>query len=379
MGTKRLRDILFFVHRYLGLGFGLILILIGITGSLLVFHHEIEDWLISQRYEIVVPQGQPISVDKAVEIAKSAYPSWQIDELSLPKDNRHPLMLGFVAPDVNPNLYEHGFYKVLVNPYTGEVMGNFATRFTFYRFLLNLHYRLFLPGEWAGRIVTGITALFLLITAMTGVILWPGWRKLTTGFKIKWNAHIKRLNFDIHKVVGILAAVFLIFTAFTGIYLNFYDWMNPAIYALTASTETESKLPTISDPKPGQTPILPSVAIATAQKALPNVQIESIYFVTSKNQPSPFEIYGKSGEIVYLDPYTAQVLKIEAPQQIKASLGDRISEFLFTLHFGTFWGIPSRILYIFVGLSPLILFITGLVMWGYRLMRNLKRDRANHE
>ncbi|WP_442938394.1 PepSY domain-containing protein [Nostoc sp.] len=33
------------------------------------------------------------------------------------------------------------------------------------------------------------------------------------------------------------------------------------------------------------------------------------------------------------------------------------------LHFGTFWGLPSRIFYVFVGLAPLILFITGFVMW----------------
>ncbi|MEH1835236.1 MAG: PepSY-associated TM helix domain-containing protein [Nostoc sp.] len=36
------------------------------------------------------------------------------------------------------------------------------------------------------------------------------------------------------------------------------------------------------------------------------------------------------------------------------------------LHFGTFWGLPSRIFYIFVGLAPLILFITGFVIWRYR-------------
>ncbi|MEH2286520.1 PepSY-associated TM helix domain-containing protein [Nostoc sp.] len=36
------------------------------------------------------------------------------------------------------------------------------------------------------------------------------------------------------------------------------------------------------------------------------------------------------------------------------------------MHFGTFGGLPTRILYVFVGLSPLILFITGFVMWWYR-------------
>ncbi|WP_298908692.1 PepSY domain-containing protein [uncultured Nostoc sp.] len=36
------------------------------------------------------------------------------------------------------------------------------------------------------------------------------------------------------------------------------------------------------------------------------------------------------------------------------------------LHYGTFGGLPTRILYVFVGLAPLILFITGFGMWRYR-------------
>ncbi|MEH2423610.1 MAG: PepSY-associated TM helix domain-containing protein [Nostoc sp.] len=40
--------------------------------------------------------------------------------------------------------------------------------------------------------------------------------------------------------------------------------------------------------------------------------------------------------------------------------------FFTPLHYGTFGGLPTRILYVFVGLTPLILFITGFVMWQYR-------------
>ena len=49
-----------------------------------------------------------------------------------------------------------------------------------------------------------------------------------------------------------------------------------------------------------------------------------------------------------------------------ASLGDRILNSFNDLHYGTFWGLPSRIFYMFVGFAPLILFITGFVMWKHR-------------
>ena len=40
------------------------------------------------------------------------------------------------------------------------------------------------------------------------------------------------------------------------------------------------------------------------------------------------------------------------------------------IHYGTFGGLPTRILYVFVGLSPTVLFFTGLTM--YRLRRRPK-------
>ncbi|MEH2143698.1 PepSY-associated TM helix domain-containing protein [Nostoc sp.] len=47
-------------------------------------------------------------------------------------------------------------------------------------------------------------------------------------------------------------------------------------------------------------------------------------------------------------------------------LGDRVFNSFEPLHYGTFGGFATRILYIFVGLAPLVLSITGFVMWWYR-------------
>jgi uncharacterized iron-regulated membrane protein len=44
------------------------------------------------------------------------------------------------------------------------------------------------------------------------------------------------------------------------------------------------------------------------------------------------------------------------------------------MHYGTFGGLATRILYVFVGLSPTILFIIGLIM--YRLRR--RPQKATH-
>lgn len=59
-------------------------------------------------------------------------------------------------------------------------------------------------------------------------------------------------------------------------------------------------------------------------------------------------------------------------------MGDCILNTFTPIHYETFGGLPTRILYVFVGLSPTILFITGLVM--YRLRRRPKiAQQANKE
>ncbi|WP_266889695.1 PepSY domain-containing protein [Trichormus azollae] len=58
--------------------------------------------------------------------------------------------------------------------------------------------------------------------SVTEVILCPGWRKIMDGFKIKWYRHPKRLSFDLHKVIGIMVAVFLALTGFTDFCWNLF-------------------------------------------------------------------------------------------------------------------------------------------------------------
>ncbi|MHC5830904.1 MAG: PepSY domain-containing protein [Nostoc sp.] len=49
MQAKSLRNRIFTLHRYIGLAVGLILIIVGLTGSVLVFRTEIDSFLIKQQ------------------------------------------------------------------------------------------------------------------------------------------------------------------------------------------------------------------------------------------------------------------------------------------------------------------------------------------
>lgn len=359
--SPHLRSLVFQLHRYLGLVCGLILVIIGTTGSLLIFEPELEHQLIERRIGAIVPQGNPINIDTVVatvqaELSRATHLT--LGNILVPQDATSPYQARLW--DVNDHLVQ-----LFIHPYTGQVMGLIPEDESWLHIALRLHYQL-LAGN-TGMVVAGITGLLMFLLSVTGIVLWPGWRKLTAGFNIKWDAHPKRRNFDLHKVVGAIAAIFLAFTGFTGFCWNFYDWSSSIIYAITFTP----KPPTlVSKPLPGQAALSTSKSLELANTTFPN-SITTFIGVPrkpddviriGKRQAHESSRYGESE--VLIDPYMGTILRVQDSKTL--GFGDRILNAFVPLHYGTFWGRTSRILYVFVGLAPLLLFITGLVMWGYR-------------
>ncbi|MEH2303238.1 MAG: PepSY-associated TM helix domain-containing protein [Nostoc sp.] len=286
MNAKTVRNFVFKLHRYIGLVVGVLLIIVGLTGSLLVFTPEIDEFLLTRQIGHVIPSEQRVSIESVLDTVKAAYskvPELKVQTIYTPKE-----------PDA---------------PY-----------------------------------------------------------QLNSGFKIKWkNAHPKRVNFDIHKVAGIIAAVFLALTGFTGFYLNFRGFVTPIIYAITFTPNPPDP---VSQPIAGSTALSLTQLLQKADAALPNTVTTAVYLPQTpeaaiyirKKYSHEEAILGRSG--VYLDQYTGKTIQIE--DALKKSLGDKVLDSFIPLHFGTFGGLPTRILYVFVGLAPLILFVTGFVMWWYR-------------
>jgi uncharacterized iron-regulated membrane protein len=357
MKQIRLRNLVFTLHRYLGLVVGIILVIVGLTGSLLVFEPEIDRSLIHFQFGNIIPQLEQVAIPSIVDTVKSAKLGWNLTGIDLPLTSDDAIRVSLDAPNQSPS-------QVLVNPYTGKIIGERISNFTFRNLILNIHYAL-AAGD-LGTAIAGIAALLLFILSLTGIMLWSGWRNLKAGFKIKWNGHIKRVNFDIHKVAGIFAAIFLALTGITGFGWNFYAQVEPIVYAVTFTSKSIEPISTVI---PGRSTVSLSEILQRADAILPQAKIAYINFPTSpegvfqinKQFPEDREIYRSR---VYFDRYTGAVLKVRSSRQLQ--LGEQIFDSFTPLHFGTFGGLPTRILYVFVGLAPTFLFITGLVMWRHR-------------
>ena len=207
-----LRKAIFQIHLWTGIGVGLYILVISVTGSILVYSSDLYRWATPPPLTIV-PAGSPLSDDQLKEAAHRAYPGYQVTRIVRFNSAK-------VATDVS--LEGEGRAKRrLFNPYTGQDLRDAVPfRIQLVSGLVDLHYNL-LSGA-TGRTLNGVGAAFSLVLGMTGLVIWwPGitkWRRsLTLHRRVGW----KRVNWDLHSAVGWWSFGFLLLVGITGVYLSF--------------------------------------------------------------------------------------------------------------------------------------------------------------
>lgn len=215
-GTKvRLRKVWLTIHRWLGLTVGLLIVLLGLTGSLLVFDHAIDEWL---NPELLLTDGggarRPLlDVIAAAGRARAGGTSHAL-AVSKPRVVNGIWTIWFQeGTESQPT-----FALVYVDPYTAEVTGQRVWGTDLLSCIYKLHFTL--HGGDFGETVVGVAGLLLLISIGSGLCLWwplwkSGWRP---AFAIRSGP---RFNYDLHKVVGVFSSAVLLVVAFTGVYMVF--------------------------------------------------------------------------------------------------------------------------------------------------------------
>lgn len=367
----KLRRLLFHLHLYTGLLVGLLVSLTGITGSLLVYSHEL-DASLHPRLLHSHPGEHPgpmISPDQALRVVRESDPKASVQFLSPPREK-----------DGTYEAYLKGGRRAHVDPYSGEVLGvRFPTDHPI-GFLFALHTELLSGAN--GETVVGVGGLLLLLLGVTGVVLWwPDPKKgLRQGFTVQWRGNWKRLNWDLHRVGGVLAVLFLSLTAVTGAALVWGPQVTEWTLRIT-NTPPRPKL--ASRPTPGAAPLSLTELSARAESALPGALTTRITLAAKPEAPVvirkklPREIHRNGMSFVYLDQYSGQVLRVE--NALEATAGPRLLNLRYPLHVGQFWGPVTRVVYVLVGLAPAFLFVSGCLMWWNRYWVPRRRRAARRE
>lgn len=196
------------IHRVLGVFVGILLVVIALSGSALVFAPEI-DAVLSPHIYTTTPQPQRVAMDTVLKTVQAAHSDRNLVDILLPK----------VPNGVYRIMADDYAFSIYANPYTGEISGARPWNQSYEGWLYELHSNLF-AGQ-IGKWIVGSVGGMLLVLSVTGIILWPGWRRLIAGWKIRFHAPRPILNYDLHKVIGIVSVAFIVLVASTGVAIVF--------------------------------------------------------------------------------------------------------------------------------------------------------------
>ena len=313
-----LRKAIFQIHLWTGLALGLYVVIISVSGSAIVFRNELYKSF-SQPPKIVAISGPRLSKDAIKQAVKHAWPEYSVSYVFEAKrpDEATEVWIGKDS-EAHPKTKGR-----LINPFTGEDLGpSRPLGIGVVAWFMDLHTNL-LAGE-KGRQVNGLLAIFVVIMSVSGLVIWwPGMGRVRRSLKIDFKANWKRLNWDLHSVVGLWMFAFVFIWGVTGVYAVF--------------------------PKPFQVVV---------------------------NRFSPLELYKLQSQVD--KPEAASIIHVadETPvprprrrrPPLKRSPGDIFLRWFYYLHFGNFGDWPVKALWVVLGLSPPFLFGTGALMWWNRVL-----------
>ena len=109
------------LHRYTGLAMTVFLIIVGLTGSLLAFLQELEV-VINPQWSTSVIAAKPLDPILLLNTAEGFDSNSKVDGITL---NDHSVKVDVSLRQPPADAQDHGlaYNQLLLNPYTGEVLG----------------------------------------------------------------------------------------------------------------------------------------------------------------------------------------------------------------------------------------------------------------
>jgi uncharacterized iron-regulated membrane protein len=348
-----MRRVFLTIHLWAGLIAALFLLALGVSGSLVAFENEIDRALNSK---LTWVDAGPARLTLAEMIAKleAANSGYTVAGFGL--SDRDDVAWGaFLANKAGDDR------SVAFNPYTGAILGDESTRNRFTGKVHQFHLRL-LAGRAGSSIVT-VAAVFLLVLAMTGLVLWWPRKVLAVSWRHPW----KKLNLDLHQMLGLYTSVFLIVFALTAMVIHWDDETQRLVNRVSGAQE-EPRFPKFQPLSPTKPAPDFDAILATAQKAEPDARATTLVLNANParilmKHPGDHTPAGRT--IVLVDAYTRNVVMIVDWRT--ASPGFRLVKLWNReVHTGDIGGLPTRILAATVSLSLPVLTITGPLIWWHR-------------
>ena len=362
------------LHLWLGLGSGLVVFVVSLTGAIFTFQDEIRD------------AAQPWRLVAAPAHAAPLPPSHLLTAVVASHAGATPSWTTYYGPGRSATVYftdkAGGDYMASLDPYTGHVLHEQDLTTDFFTIVQALHMYLLLPpavGEW----IVGVAVAIFLVLLGTGLALWWPKRKQERKQRltIKWGARWRRLNYDLHQVLGFYIATGAFIIALTGLFMSFGSWLQAASTVANAGQHypLEEAPPAVDTLATATAPAEPLADVAYAQmrRQSPTAEMVLIGPATDRKQPLYCLTYQKAlhyyhRDEYYFHPVSGQLLRA-LPHATKSN-GKLLGDVNYDLHTGQILGLGGKIIAFLVSLVSASLPVTGTLLWWGRRHKKPKRQ-----
>jgi uncharacterized iron-regulated membrane protein len=350
------------VHLWLGLTLGVIGILIGVTGSILVYDHQIDAWLNPARYAVSGPQAALAPGEYLKSAAQALEGRARPFNLRMPEADGTPVMI--FAREGRGGAPGSGgpvnITRLYLDPPTGKVL-DVSAGGGFIGWVHSFHENLTLR-EYMGREIVGLVGFAMLISSLSGLYLWwPARGRFREALGARPGLRLSR---NLHYIFGFYCAIVLAMLSFTGIWLAYVDAGRAVVSAFSPVPPRNVQAP---EAAAGDKPIPPEEAIRIAQALYPGAPVSGIGLPAGPRGGYRVNLYtgGSAAPVnnaaVFIDPRSGTVLRNTGPAT--RSGGEKFLVLQRLLHAGEVFGPIGRVLLFITGLLPALFVVTGAMMW----------------
>jgi uncharacterized iron-regulated membrane protein len=338
-------------HAWLGLFVSAFMYIICLSGTLAVFHQELERWEQPQ-----IPETSEVDIaviEKAYDNFVETYP-----------DETEHMYVVFPGTGIPRVVVENDHIAYFVNPdgSLGEVEQSHWTKM-----LVDLHLYLHLPKSFGMILVSAFGAL-LCALILSGFLAHP--RIIKDAFRFRRGGTGLQENIDLHNRFSVWAAPFHLMIGVTGAYFGLATVLIGLVSQAFYAGDNQAVLDELFTPEPTLEQPLQKPQIGRAMEYIERHNPEGTpLFITihEPNTPGQFiEAYVKQpGRLIYSENYRFDIQGnfLETAGYRDGDPAKQIIFSMYRLHFGEFAGIASKLLYFVLGMMLTVVSATGINIW----------------
>lgn len=372
-GTSRWFRLNLWLHRWTSLLATLPFLILCLTGTILIFHHEIDEALgvVPSVQNFDAASAQPLA--KAVDNVLAKFPDERVLSVGLDPDEHPGVLLLVTAPNQATGFdgARLRFAHLATAELTDETSLDAGKTLT--GFLLDLHARWFLGP--LGELIGALIALLVLLSLLSGLVVYAPYVKRVAFGVLRRGRGARLLQLDLHNFVGTLVLGWALVVTVTGLLLGFgtvaqFAWQQTELTALKrqyAGAPVDARRPTVD---------VDRVHAATAAALPAGWHVVSMIFPNTDFSTERHYSVLVGGEglderlfrVALVDAESGAVSTVvQLPWYLKAIF---IAQ---PLHFGDYGGLALKLLW--TACTWLTLFITANGAWLW-WDRRRKRRRA---